>query len=122
MPARTSTRQAAAKANQAFSHGAAGSKRKGSAAKGSLPKKGKKEEKAKEGTDYKKPSVTEEALETEPSESWTAEQATVNKQPTEPPPQKAEKSASDGAVKDEGEEAKQSTNGARTSPKRTACY
>ncbi|CRG88189.1 hypothetical protein PISL3812_05216 [Talaromyces islandicus] len=117
MPARTSTRQAAAKANKAFAQGAAGSKRKGSAQKGSLPKKGKKDEKIKEGAPYEKPSVTEEAQEIRPSEAWSDSQATVNKQPTEAPPQappqehpqapqKAEEPVTGGAVKEE-EESKQ---------------
>jgi hypothetical protein len=106
MPARTSTRQAAVKANQAFTHGPAGSKRKGSAPKGSLPKKGKKDEKIKEGAAYEKPSVTEEAQEIRPSEAWSDTQATVNKQPTEAPPQRAEEPVTDGAVKEE-EETKQ---------------
>jgi hypothetical protein len=107
MPARTSTRQAAVKANQAFSQGPAGSKRKGSAPKGSLPKKGKKDEKIKGGVAYEKPSVTEEAQEIRPSEAWSDTQATVNEQPTEAPPQRAEEPVTDGAVKEEAEETKQ---------------
>lgn len=105
MPARASTRQAAVKANQAFAQGPAGSKRKGSAAQGPLTKKGKKEVKIKEPAAYEKPSVTEEAQETRPSEAWSDAQATVNQQPTEAPPQKAEEKAeepiTDGAVKEE---------------------
>lgn len=119
MPARTSTRQAAVKANQAFAQGPAGSKRKGSAPKGPLPKKGKKDEKIKEGTPYEKPSVTEEAQEIRPSEAWSDAQATVNKQPTEAPPQappqKPEEPVADGAVKEE-EEPKQPTPGKRFPP------
>ncbi|KAH8693955.1 hypothetical protein BGW36DRAFT_384036 [Talaromyces proteolyticus] len=101
MPVRTSSRQAAVKANQAFTHGLAGSKRKSSADKGPLPKKGKKEEKVKEGTVYEKPSVTEELPEKNPSEAWSDEQVTVNKQPTEAPPQKAEEQLTDGVGKEE---------------------
>lgn len=106
MPARTSTRQAAVKANQAFTQGPAGSKRKGSAVKGSLPKKGKKEGKIKEPAAYEKPSVTEEAQEIRPSEAWSDAQATVNRQPTEAPPQKAQEPVTDGAVKEEEGETK----------------
>lgn len=114
MPVRTSTRQAAVKANKAFTHGPAAVKRKGPAPKGPEPKKGKKEEKAKESSAYEQPSVTEEAQEIRPSEAWSDEQATVNKQPTEAPPTRAEEHVSDGDVKQE-EETKQPSIGKKCS-------
>jgi hypothetical protein len=89
MPARTSTRQAAVKANQAFGQGA-GTKRKGPASSHLPPKKGKKDLKPNEENNYEKPSVTEEAQEIRFSEDPTQAQATVNKQPTEAPPKRAE--------------------------------
>lgn len=100
MPARTSTRQAAVKANKAFSQGA-GAKRKGSASSQIPPKKGKKDVKPNEGINYQKPSVTEEAQEIKPSEDPTKAQATVNEQPTEAPPEKAVEPVQADDVKEE---------------------
>lgn len=87
MPTRTSTRQAAVKANKAFNQGA-GTKRRGSSSSQIPPKKGKKEVKPNEANNYQKPTVTEEAQEIKPSEDPTKAQTTVNKQPTEAPPEK----------------------------------
>lgn len=102
MPTRTSTRQAAVKANKAFNQGA-GTKRRGSSSSQIPPKKGKKEPKPNEATNYQKPTVTEEAQEIKPSEDPTKAQATVNKQPTEAPPEKVVEPAQEEEVREEEE-------------------
>lgn len=48
--------------------------------------------------------MTEEAQEIKPSEDSTKAQGTVNKQPTEAPPEKAVEPAHEGEVKEEKEE------------------
>ena len=106
MPIRTSPRQAAVKANKAFNQGA-GTKRRGSSSSQIPPKKGKKEVKPNEPNNYQKPTVTEEAQEIKPSEDPTKAQATVNKQPTEAPPEKVVESVEQDEVKDEEEEKKE---------------
>lgn len=105
MPTRTSTRQAAVKANKALNQGT-GTKRRGSTSSQLPSKKGKKDVKPSEGDGYQKPSVTEEAQEIRPSEDPTKAQATVNKQPTEAPPEKAVEPIQEEEVKEEekGEE------------------
>jgi hypothetical protein len=105
MPTRTSTRQAAVKANKAFNQGA-GTKRRGSSSSQVPPKKGKKDVKPNEASNYQKPTVTEEAQEIKPSEDSTKAQGTVNKQPTEAPPDKAVEPAHEEEVKEEKEEEK----------------
>ncbi|OKL56688.1 hypothetical protein UA08_07991 [Talaromyces atroroseus] len=100
MPARTSTRQAAVKANQAFGQGA-GTKRKGPESGHLPPKKGKKDLKPDEGNNYEKPSVTEETQEIKSSEDPSQAQTTVNKQPTEAPPKRAEEPEQKDAVVEE---------------------
>lgn len=109
MPTRTSTRQAAVKANQAFTH--TGSKRKGSTSGQLQPKKGKKDVTPNEGNNYQKPFVTEEGQETKSFEDPSHAQATVNKQPTEAPPKNIDQPAQEDGVKDEDEEANKGTNG-----------
>lgn len=110
MPARTSTRQAAVKANQAFNQGA-GTKRKGSTSGGVPPKKGKKDVKPNEGDNYQKPSVTEEAQETNPVEDPTQAQATVNEQPTEAPPKSANEEIHEDGMKEDEEETGKNAKG-----------
>ncbi|KAI7972737.1 hypothetical protein EIK77_002330 [Talaromyces pinophilus] len=105
MPTRTSPRQAAVKANEAFNQGA-GTKRRGSSSSQIPPKKGKKEVKPNEPNKYQKPTVTEEAQEIKPSEDPTKAQATVNKQPTEAPPEKVVEPVEQEEVKEEEEEGK----------------
>ena len=106
MPARTSTRQAAVKANEALSHGSAGvsgTKPRGSSSSHLPLKKEKKDAKPHKGSKYEKPSVTEEAQEVKSSEDTSQPQATVNKQPREAPPTKVEESDQDGTGLEEKE-------------------
>lgn len=105
MPTRTSTRQAAVKANKAFNQGA-GTKRRGSSSSQVPPKKGKKDVKPNEADNYQKPTVTEEEQEIKPSEDPTKAQGSVNEQPTEASPEKAVESAQEGEVKEEKAEEK----------------
>lgn len=119
MPTRTSTRQAAVKANKAFNQGA-GTKRRGSSSSQIPPKKGKKDVKPNEANNYQKPTVTEETQEIKPIEDPTKAQATVNKQPSEAPPEKAVEPAQEKEVKEEEdeemkEEPEEAANGAATS-------
>uniref|UniRef100_A0A093VTZ3 Reticulocyte-binding protein 2 like a n=3 Tax=Talaromyces marneffei PM1 TaxID=1077442 RepID=A0A093VTZ3_TALMA len=102
MPTRTSTRQAAVKANKAFNQ-SAGIKRRGSSSSQLPSKKGKKDVKPNEGNGYQKPTVTEEAQEIKPSEDPTKVQTTVNMQPTEAPPEKSVEPAQEGGVKEDKE-------------------
>ncbi|EED12407.1 conserved hypothetical protein [Talaromyces stipitatus ATCC 10500] len=115
MPARASTRQAAVKANKAFSQGA-GAKRRGSSSSQIPPKKGKKDVKPNEGNNYQKPSVTEEGQEIKPSEDPTKAQATVNEQPTEAPSKKVGEPAQEDGVKEveQREEPEKGANGTAT--------
>lgn len=78
MPVRTSTRQAAVKANQALSSSAAGSKRKASTAKGAAAKKERKDE-PKQSANYQKPSVVDEYEEDKPMEAWSEERVQFEK-------------------------------------------
>lgn len=113
MPARTSTRQAAVKANQAFSQGA-GTKRKGPTSTRLPQKKEKKDVKPNEGNHYEKPSVTEEAQEIKTSEDPSQAQATVNKQPAEAPPKGMEEPVqTDGVVEKKEPEPEKDVNGER---------
>jgi hypothetical protein len=112
MPTRTSTRQAAVKANKAFNQGA-GTKRRGSSSSQLPSKKGKKDVKPNDGDGYQKPSVTEEAQEIKPNEDPTKTQATVNKQPTDAPPEKAVEPIQEEEVKEEEkQELEKPVNGA----------
>lgn len=106
MPTRTSTRQAAVKANKAFNQGA-GTKRRGSSSSQISPKKGKKDVKPNESNNYQKPTVTEEAQEIKQVEDITKPQSTVNKQPTEAPPEKVIEPTQEEEVKEEKEEKKE---------------
>lgn len=106
MPTRTSTRQAAVKANKAFSQGA-GTKRRGSSSSQIPPKRGKKDVKPNEANNYQKPTVTEEAQEIKPVDGITKPQGTINEQPTEAPPEKVVEPAQEEEVKEEKEEKKE---------------
>ncbi|KAL1983112.1 hypothetical protein VTN96DRAFT_442 [Rasamsonia emersonii] len=81
---RASTRQAAVKANQALSQGAAGSKRRGASTKGRASKREKKDEETKEKGEDKQPTVTEGSLEQKAPEVWSEEQPVEEPQDQRP--------------------------------------
>lgn len=102
MPTRTSTRQAAVKANQAFSHGI-GTKRKVSTQAQSPKKKGKQDVQSQEEKHYEKPSVADEAQETKATESRRKSQILINEHATDGTTQKTEAQVWEEGVKEEQE-------------------